>query len=122
MRLVLIGVASVIGLAATVAAMFTAFGEWSTVAVCITVLYVGPAWAATFAAVSDDHDFAGATRSRQEWLRLIPWTFALAPLVVPNLVILAAFMRDARADGGRSPLTWDRMRPGDGYQSHHWPG
>jgi hypothetical protein len=76
-------------------------------------LLVGPLWALPFCIVSDESDFSGGSRTRAQWLELLPWTFLLAPLVIPNVFILGAFFRDSRADNGRSPLTWDRMRPGD---------
>ena len=88
--------------------------------IATAVLLVGPAWGLSFCWASGESDFAGGSRTRAEWLRVLPWTFILAPLVVPNVVLLGSFFRDSRADGGRSPLTWDRMRPGDeGHE--HWP-
>jgi hypothetical protein len=86
------------------------------------VLLIGPAWALTFALASAEDDFAGAERTREQWLRVLPWTFVLAPLVLPNVLLLGQFMRDSRADGGRSAFSWDRMRPGDAERDHHWPG
>ena len=96
-------------------------GSWSVAAPAIVILLVGPAWALAFCLVSDDDDFAGAQRTRAAWLRVLPWTFLLAPLVLPNIVLLGGFYRDARADNGHSWFTWDRMRPGDGDRDDHWP-
>ena len=84
-------------------------------------MLAGPVWALALTAVSDDDDFADASRSRRAWLDLLPWTFLLAPLLLPNVFVLGAFIRAARADGGRMPLTWDRMRPGDADRDLHWP-
>ena len=110
-----------LGCAATVAMVRTTIDDGSTAAVAIGLLLGGPAWCYAMAVASDDTDFAGAGRDRSQWLNALPWTFLLAPLVLPNIVVLAAFVRDARLDGGRSPLTWDRMRPGDAGRDHHWP-
>lgn len=109
-----------VGTAATVVVARAVVPGTENQLVVATILLVGPLWATAFCLASDDSDFAGSSRSRGEWLRLLPWTFVLAPLVVPNMLLLAAFFRDARADGGRSPLTWDRMRPGED-RHEHWP-
>lgn len=88
----------------------------------VLLLAGGPAWALAFCLASTDSDFGeDVWRTRDEWLRILPWTFLLAPLVIPNLVLLLAFIRDSRADGGRSYFSWDRMRPGEGHREHHWP-
>lgn len=88
----------------------------------VFVLESGPAWALAFCLVSTDSDFAASpSRTRDEWLRVLPWTFLLAPLLVPNFVLMLTFIRDARADSGRAYFSWDRMRPGDGQGDHHWP-
>ena len=76
-------------------------------------LLIGPSWALPFCIVSEESDFGGGGRSRAQWLEVLPWTFLMAPLVLPNVFVLGAFFRDSRADGGRSPLSWDRMRPGE---------
>lgn len=120
-RLLLSAAAIIAGLTVTAIGVVALFGTSLNALVCGVVLQCGPAWALALTAVSDDSDFAGADRSRAGWLDVLPWTFLLAPLVLPNVVILAGFMRDARADGGRAPLTWDRMRPGDAMAEHHWP-
>ena len=86
--------------------------------IVLAILLVGPTWALAFCLASDDADFAGGGRSRSQWLELLPWTFLLAPLIVPNLILLGSFFRDSRADGGRSPLTWDRLRPGEDGHDH----
>lgn len=101
------------GAAVTIALARAVAGSAEDAAIVIAVLLGGPSWALAFALASDDADFGGGTRSRTAWIRLLPWTFVLAPLVVPNMILLASFFRDSRADGGRSPLTWDRMRPGE---------
>lgn len=120
-RLLLSAAAIIAGLIVTAVGVLALFGASLNALVCGVVLQCGPAWALALAAVSDDSDFAGASGSRSWWLGVLPWTFLLAPLVLPNVAILAAFMRDARADGGGTPLTWDRMRPGDAMAEHHWP-
>lgn len=120
-RLLLSAAAVVGGIAVTAIVVLALFGPGLNALVCGVVLQCGPAWALALTAVSDDSDFAGASRTRAGWLEVLPWTFLLAPLVLPNVLILAGFMRDARADGGRTPLTWDRMRPGDAMTEHHWP-
>ena len=102
------------GTVLTVALVVAAVDSTVDTVMVTAILLSGPAWALSFCLASTEADFAGGGRSRAEWLRLLPWTFLMAPLVVPNFVLLASFFRDARADGGRSPLTWDRMRPGEG--------
>ena len=121
-RVALTAVAVVLGTAGSVLVGALVFGDAVSVVVCVVFLLAGPAWALALAAASDDEDFAGTSRSRSGWLDLLPWTFLLAPLVLPNVVILGSFIRDARADGGRTPLTWDRMRPGEAEHDVHWPG
>ena len=109
------GTAAVVGGTALTIGLVTAAVDATADAVMVVaILLGGPAWALAFCAVSTESDFAGGDRSRAGWLRILPWTFVVAPLVVPNFILLASFFRDARADGGRSPLTWDRMRPGEG--------
>lgn len=102
-----------VGVAATAVGARVVAGSPSDAVMVAGILLVGPAWALSFCLVSDESDFSGASRSRAEWLAVLPWTFLLAPLVVPNVILLSSFFRDSRADGGRSPLTWDRMRPGE---------
>jgi hypothetical protein len=109
------------GLALTWLAVAARIDDPADALVVVTVLEIGPLWALVTAAVSDDADFPGAWRPRTWWLEVLPWTFLTALLLVPNLVLLATFVRDARADGGRSAFTWDRMRPGDVDHDHHWP-
>ena len=111
----------VIGCVTTGALVLAAVDDGSTAAVALGFLLGGPAWCYAMAAASDESDFAGADRTRAQWLGTLPWTFVLAPLVLPNVAILAAFARDSRIDGGRSPLTCDRMRPGEAAHDHHWP-
>ena len=112
---------SLLGAALTCAVVFTAIEDRSSAGVVAGLLVGGPAWCYAMAVASDEDDFAGSGRTREQWLAWLPWTFVLALLVVPNLVLLALFVRDGRLDGGRSPLTWDRMRPGDADHDHHWP-
>ena len=79
------------------------------------IVLVGPAWAYSLCLVSDEEDFATvATRGRDEWLRVLPWTFVLAPMVIPTVLWLGQFFRDVRADGGRTWLGSGRSRPGEG--------
>lgn len=87
----------------------------------LALLLAGPVWALGFCLLSSESDFAGAARPRSTWLRVLPWTFLLAPLALPNLVLIGMFMRDSRADNGRSWLTADRMRPGEAARDLHWP-
>lgn len=118
-----IGKATVVlvGSVLTCALVFAAVEDAPTALVLVGLLLGGPAWAYGIAAVSDDSDFAGAGTSRAQWLDVLPWTFLAAPLVLPNMFILAGFVRDSRADNGHSALTSDRMRPGDASHDHHWP-
>lgn len=109
------------GSAVTCVVMLMTFEDTVNAVIAIGLLLGGPAWCWAIAAASDDSDFAGAGTSRTKWLDVLPWTFLLAPLVLPNMFILAGFVRDARADSGRSALTWDRMRPGESARDHHWP-
>ena len=102
-----------VGMATTVALATAAVDETDNRLIVLAILLVGPMWAIAFCLASDESDFAGGGRSRSQWLGLLPWTFLLAPLIAPNLILLSSFFRDSRADGGRSPLTWDRMRPGE---------
>jgi len=102
-----------VGTATTVALTATAVDETDNRLIVLAILLVGPMWSLAFCLASDESDFAGGGRSRAQWLGLLPWAFLLAPLIVPNLILLGSFFRDSRADGGRSPLTWDRMRPGE---------
>ena len=111
----------VAGSVVTSAFVTSTIDDGSSAIVILGLLLGGPAWCYAIALASDESDFAGSDRSRHQWLATLPWTFLVAPLVLPNLVILAAFVRDSRVDGGRSPLTWDRMRPGEAAQDHHWP-
>lgn len=113
--------AALTGSVITCAVMLRAFDDTVNAVIAIGLLLGGPAWCWALAAASDNSDFAGARTSRGRWLDVLPWTFLLAPLVLPNMFILAGFVRDARADSGRSALTWDRMRPGEGGNDHHWP-
>jgi len=101
------------GTATAVALTVAAVDKTDNRLIVLAILLVGPMWAMAFCLASDESDFAGGGRSRAQWLGLLPWTFLLAPLIVPNLILLGSFFRDSRADGGRSPLTWDRMRPGE---------
>lgn len=111
----------VLGLVTTV--LFASFLTDSYLSAVVLVLAGGPAWALAFCLASTDADFGhDVWRTRDEWLRILPWTFLLAPLVIPNVVLLLTFIRDSRADGGRSYFSWDRMRPGEGHRDHHWPG
>ncbi len=76
---------------------------------------LGPAWGMAFCLASDDDDFpADAGRDRDGWLRVLPWSFVLAPLVLPGIVLLVEFFRDARADHGQTWLGYGRARPGEG--------
>ncbi|MGH2686751.1 MAG: hypothetical protein ACRDJP_14900 [Actinomycetota bacterium] len=103
----------VVGVAVTLGVVVATVGSAENRLMVAALLLIGPSWALAFCVASDDSDFSGGSRSRGQWLELLPWTFLMAPLIVPNLIVLASFFRDSRADGGRSPLTWDRMRPGD---------
>jgi hypothetical protein len=111
------------GLLGTIALARIAFSSWDQAAVVIGVLQIGPTWSLAFCLGSDESDFAGATRSRAEWLGILPWTFVVAPLVLPNFIVLSSFFRDARADSGRTWLGVGRDRPTDErFDEHHWPG
>jgi hypothetical protein len=111
------------GLLGTIALARIAFSSWDQAAVVIGVLQIGPTWSLAFCLGSDESDFAGATRSRAEWLGILPWTFVVAPLVLPNFIVLSSFFRDARADSGRTWLGVGRDRPTDArFDEHHWPG
>ena len=105
--LVLVGTATTVGL------VTAAVDQTDNRLIVLAILLVGPLWSLAFCVVSDESDFSGGGRTRSQWLALLPWTFVLAPLIFPNLILLGSFFRDSRADGGRSPLTWDRMRPGE---------
>lgn len=109
------------GSALTAALTLAAFERPADALLAAGFLLVGPAWCHALALASDEDDFADASRSRSRWLAILPWTWVLAPLVLPNLILLVTFFRDSRADGGRSVLSWDRMRPGDSAHDHHWP-
>lgn len=109
------------GSALTTGVMLAAFDHRDDALMPTGFLLVGPIWCHALALASDEDDFADAPRTRSQWLGVLPWTYVLAPLVVPNLVLLVSFFRDARADGGRSVLSWDRMRPGESAHDHHWP-
>ena len=112
-----------LGLAATAIAARLTVGSWRGALVGIILLQTGPAWALAFCAASTDDDFVGSSQSRAEWMRTLPWAFVLAPLLVPNFVLLASFFRDSRADSGRTSLGFGRDRPADPtYLDHHWPG
>src|SRR5688500_486087 len=121
MRKAAAAVVIVFGCALTTVFARVAGGSWSVAAPAIVLLLVGPAWALAFCLVSDDGGVAGGRRTRASWLSVLPWTFLLAPLVLPNILVLGGFYRDARADNGHSWFTWDRMRPGDGDHDDHWP-
>jgi hypothetical protein len=111
------------GLLGTIALARIAFRSWDEAAIVIGVLQIGPTWSLAFCLGSDESDFAGATRSRAEWLGILPWTFVVAPLVLPNFIVLSSFFRDARADSGRTWLGVGRDRPTDErFDEHHWPG
>lgn len=85
--------------------------------ILLGALLIGPAWAYAFCWASEPDDFPGdASRGRSSWMRILPWTFLLAPLVVPNIVLLVQFFRDARADHGQTWLGSGRSRPGEGEQ------
>lgn len=112
---------SIVGLATTGTLVFGVVDDAATAMIMFAVLVIAPAWMLATAIVSTDDDFPDALLSRRQWLRVLPWTFLTAPLVAPNLVALLVFVRDARADGGRSAISWDRMRPGDATTDHHWP-
>lgn len=86
-------------------------------AVAITMVLMGPAWAYAFCLASRDEDFPeDAWHDRDGWLRLLPWTFVLAPLAIPATLLLIQFFRDSRADHGQTMLGSGRSRPGDGTQ------
>ena len=114
-------VVALIGSVFTAVVMLALIEDRTNAVVAIGLLIGGPTWCYAIALVSDDSDFADATESRSQWLRVLPWTYLLAPFVVPNIFILTAFVRDSRIDSGRSALTSDRLRPGDHTHDHHWP-
>ena len=101
-------------------AAFVAFIEPVSVAVSMLgVLLLGPAWAMAFCLASSDDDFPEDARWRRaEWLRVLPWTFVLAPLVLPGMVLLVQFFRDSRADHGQTWLGSGRSRPGEGRDEY----
>jgi hypothetical protein len=106
-------VAIVVAGAVWSAGVFALIEETSSAVVSLGFILGGPAWAYAFCLASDEADFSeDASRGREEWLRVLPWTFVLAPLVLPNLVLLVSFFRDARADSGRTWLGSGRSHPG----------
>jgi hypothetical protein len=106
-------VAIVVAGAAWSAGVLILVNDMSSAVVSLGFILGGPAWAYAFCLASDEGDFPDdATRGRDEWLRVLPWTFVLAPLVLPNLVLLVSFFRDARADNGRTWLGSGRSYPG----------
>ena len=119
MREVLAGVLVVVGTASTTSMVGAVLDSYAVP--FALVLLVGPAWMLAFCLASSEDDFPDDARlGRDGWLRIIPWLFVLAPLVLPTMVLGAMFIRDSRADGGRYLFSVDRMRPGD-HADHHWP-
>lgn len=112
---------ALVGAAVTVAVVFAVVDDPSNQIVFSGLLLAGPAWCGALALASDETDFADAPRTREQWLAVLPWTFVGALLVVPGVVLLAMFLRESRADGGHSPWSADRMRPGEADHDHHWP-
>ena len=111
------------GVLVTIVLARAVFDAWDQATLVIGILQIGPTWSLAFCLGSDESDFAGATRSRAEWLGILPWTFVVAPLVLPNFIMLSSFFRDARADSGRTWLGVGRDRPSDErFNEHHWPG
>lgn len=110
------------GVVGSTALGWALFGSWPEALTVAVLLLMGPAWALATCLVSEESDYVGASHSRDEWLRTLPWTFLLAPLMLPNLVVLLAFVRDSRSDGGHTVMGSGRDRPVlERYQDHHWP-